>query len=396
MFNSLRALCALVLFAAGAFGQQIIGGSSGGGGGGTTAYTTVSFSSTPTFTVTASTSIQDFQITLTGNVTSSTLSLASATSGQDIGFKICQDATGGRSFVWPANVINPGILLTTASVCNKQIFRYDGTNAVAFGVMTDDSATPGIVTPTGTLLLPTGNDTLAGLAANNAFTGTNSFLQGIALGSSPPALTAGTGGAQAPGEGTAPSVGPASGVDVCYADSSLHGTLCNNNNAGYLPIVLGPASVTPNNILTWTSEGKAGAGFAPGANVATFLATPSGANFNAMIAAGGIPINCSGTCVKSAAYTTVLGDGGGTIIHSSADNNARTFTIDSNANVAFPLYTTITFINLVNTVTIAITSDTLTLAGSASTGSRTLAVNGMATAVKIGTTSWLITGPGLT
>jgi hypothetical protein len=135
---------------------------------------------------------------------------------------------------------------------------------------------------------------------------------------------------------------------------------------------------------------------APGTNVAAFLATPSGTNFNSMIAAGGIPINCSGTCAKSAAYTTVLGDGGGMIIHAIGDNNARTFTIDSNANVAYPLYTVITFVNSINTVTIAITSDTLTLAGTASTGSRTLAVNGVATAVKVGTTSWIISGPGLT
>ena len=133
-----------------------------------------------------------------------------------------------------------------------------------------------------------------------------------------------------------------------------------------------------------------------GSNVNTFLATPSGSNFNAMIAAGGIPVNCNGTCAKSAAYTTVLGDGGGLIIHAIGDNNARTFTIDSNANVAFPLYTVLTFINSINTVTIAITSDTLTLAGTASTGSRTLAANGVATAVKVGTTSWIISGPGLT
>lgn len=133
-----------------------------------------------------------------------------------------------------------------------------------------------------------------------------------------------------------------------------------------------------------------------GTGVATFLGTPSGANFNSMIAAGGIPINCSGTCAKSAAYTTVLGDGGGMIIHASSDNNARTFTIDSNANVAYPLYTVITFVNSINTVTIAITSDTMTLAGTASTGNRTLAVNGVATAVKVGATSWLISGPGLT
>lgn len=98
---------------------------------------------------------------------------------------------------------------------------------------------------------------------------------------------------------------------------------------------------------------------------------------------------------QSAAYTTVLGDGGKHILHPTADNNPRTFTIDSNANVAYPIGTVLTFVNQINTVTIAITSDTLTFAGAGTTGSRTLAASGVATALKIGTTSWIISGTGL-
>lgn len=99
---------------------------------------------------------------------------------------------------------------------------------------------------------------------------------------------------------------------------------------------------------------------------------------------------------KSAAYTTVLADAQKHILHPTADDNARTFLIDSNANVAYPIGTAITFVNQINTVTIDITSDTLTLAGAGTTGSRTLAANGMATALKIGTTAWIINGSGLT
>lgn len=98
---------------------------------------------------------------------------------------------------------------------------------------------------------------------------------------------------------------------------------------------------------------------------------------------------------QSAAYTTVLNDQGKHILHPTADNNPRTFTIDSNANVAYQLGTVITFANLINTVTIAITSDTLIWAADGSTGSRTLAASGIATAVKITTTSWVISGTGL-
>lgn len=98
---------------------------------------------------------------------------------------------------------------------------------------------------------------------------------------------------------------------------------------------------------------------------------------------------------QSTAYTTVMADRGKHIYHPTSDNNARTFTIDSNANVAYPIGTAITFINDKNTVTIAITSDTLVWAEDGSTGSRTLAENGMATAIKVTSTRWIISGTGL-
>jgi hypothetical protein len=99
---------------------------------------------------------------------------------------------------------------------------------------------------------------------------------------------------------------------------------------------------------------------------------------------------------KSADYTLVLGDAQKHILHPTADNNGRTFTIPANASVAYPTGTCITFVNQINTVTIAITSDTLTLAGAGTTGSRTLAANGMATALKVSSTGWVISGTGLT
>lgn len=101
---------------------------------------------------------------------------------------------------------------------------------------------------------------------------------------------------------------------------------------------------------------------------------------------------------KSAAYTTVLTDGEKHIFHPAADTTARTFTIDSNANVAYPIGTAITFVNqnAAGVVTIAITSDTMRLAGAGTTGSRTLTANGIATALKITSTEWIISGTGLT
>ena len=100
---------------------------------------------------------------------------------------------------------------------------------------------------------------------------------------------------------------------------------------------------------------------------------------------------------QSANYTLVLADAGKHIFHPVADNNARTFTIPANGSVAFPVGTAITFINMaVANVTIAITTDTLTLSPAGTSGSRTLATNGSATCVKITSTQWLISGSGLT
>jgi hypothetical protein len=100
----------------------------------------------------------------------------------------------------------------------------------------------------------------------------------------------------------------------------------------------------------------------------------------------------------SADTSFALTDGGGHVYHPSADTTARTWTIPANASVAFPIGSAITIINdsSAGALTIAITSDTLILAGAGTTGSRTLAANGIATAVKMTATRWMISGTGLT
>ena len=103
----------------------------------------------------------------------------------------------------------------------------------------------------------------------------------------------------------------------------------------------------------------------------------------------GLPQNATTT----GAYTIVAGDAG-THIYASA---TRTVTIPANASVALPIGTTLTFVaGSGATMTIAITTDTMYLAGPGTTGSRTLAPFGMATAVKLTATTWIISGNGLT
>lgn len=98
--------------------------------------------------------------------------------------------------------------------------------------------------------------------------------------------------------------------------------------------------------------------------------------------------------VQAAPYTALLADAAKSIVVTGPGN---TVTIPSNASVAYQNGDVLTFINATGSnLSIAITSDTMTLAGTATTGTRTLAANGLATAIKSGSTSWLISGAGLT
>ena len=103
-----------------------------GGTGQSGVYGTVTYSATPTFTCNSNT-VNSFKITLTGNVTSSTL--ASCTSGQFVNFSICQDGSGNHTFAWPSNVSLASTIDATASGCSNQSFIFDGSNAVPIGMM---------------------------------------------------------------------------------------------------------------------------------------------------------------------------------------------------------------------------------------------------------------------
>lgn len=105
----------------------------------------------------------------------------------------------------------------------------------------------------------------------------------------------------------------------------------------------------------------------------------------------GLPQNSQNTN-----YNVVIGDAGKHLYH-PAGQAAGTYTIPANSNVAFTVGTAITFVNMsANAVTVAVTTDTIYLASTGTTGNRTLAQYGIATAVKITSTSWLISGSALT
>lgn len=100
----------------------------------------------------------------------------------------------------------------------------------------------------------------------------------------------------------------------------------------------------------------------------------------------GVPQNS-----QTGAYQLVLADAGK---HISITTGG--ITIPANSGTAFPVGTTIAiFNNSGSSQTIAITSDTLRQAGTANTGSRTLGQYGLATCVKVASTTWVISGAGL-
>ena len=70
-----------------------------------------------------------------------------------------------------------------------------------------------------------------------------------------------------------------------------------------------------------------------------------------------------------------------------------TVTIPANSSVAFPIGTAVVvYNNSASSISIAITTDTLRLAGTATTGTRTLALRGLATLVKVASTEWVASG----
>jgi hypothetical protein len=192
------------------------------------------------------------------------------------------------------------------------------------------------------------------------------FIPSLTLGAALPVASGGT-GITSFGTGVATFLGTPSSANLAAA-------VTDETGSGLLVFATSPTLVTP--VLGTPTSGTLSTCTVDGTDAVGFRNTP---------------VNS-----KSAAYTLVLADSGKTIFHPVADDNARTFTIPANASVAYAVGTVVTFVNLINTVTIAITTDTMYLAGVGTTGSRTLAAYGVASAVKVASTTWVISGNGLT
>lgn len=180
---------------------------------------------------------------------------------------------------------------------------------------------------------------------------------------------------------------PTGGSTVATIGSTGIVTLTNNIVGTATQNVFNTTSTTINAFGAATTALNIGASNAPITGFAAPATTSSTASSLGYL---GIPQSATATTA-----TLAIGDAGKHIYVTTA---GQTITIPDNATVSYPIGTTIEFIAgpSATTVTIAITSDTMYLAGTGTTGSRTLAAYGMATAIKVAATTWFISGNGLT
>ena len=159
------------------------------------------------------------------------------------------------------------------------------------------------------------------------------------------------------------------------------------------PLVIGGTAVSS----TLTVQSTSGAGssdaiiFKTGSQVEQLrILTGGGITSAALVDAvgyKGLPQNS-----QTASYTLALTDMGKMV-----NTTTGGVVIPANASVAFPVGSVVTiYNNSASNQTISITTDTIYLGGTATTGSRTLAQRGLASCVKVATTTWVVSGVGVT
>jgi hypothetical protein len=151
--------------------------------------------------------------------------------------------------------------------------------------------------------------------------------------------------------------------------------------------ITGNAGTVTNGVYTTGNQTIAGDKTFSGTTALAATSTINGA----VIGFRDVPVT-----IQNATYSFALADAGKAF---GKDNTtAYTYTIPANASVAFPVGTVITVFNnnATSNITVAITTDTLRLAGTTTTGSRTVAPFALCTLFKVSSTVWMASGAGVT
>ena len=174
------------------------------------------------------------------------------------------------------------------------------------------------------------------------------------------------------------------------ANNAIYSTSSSVLTAGTLPITAGGTGAT-----TAGAALTALGGAASGANTdITALDQDVTVTATGTVAANTIGYRGLPQVTTAITYTLGLSDAGK---HISTSMAAPTVAIPTNANVAFPIGTAITIYNgTAGSGTLSIGgTDILRLAGTTSTGPRTIALRGLCTCLKIDTTEWVASGAGV-
>ena len=355
---------------------------------------------------TGATSFTNGQL-LIGNTTGNTLTPATLTAGTNVTITngtgtitISSSSSGGSVTSVNGSGGTTGLTLTGGAITTSGTLTLGGTLAVANGgtgatsftngqllignttgnTLTAATLTAGtgvtITNGTGTITISSSGGTVTSVNGSGGTTGLT--LTGGAI------TTSGTltlGGTLATANGGTNLTGFTAANNAIYSTSSSVLT------AGTLPITAGGTGAT-----TAGAALTALGGAASGANTdITALDQDVTVTATGTIAANTIGYRGLPQSTKTASYTLALADAG---THISTTTGG--IVIPANSSVAFPIGTAITiFNNSASSQTLSITTDTLRLAGTSSTGSRTIALRGLCTCLKVNTTEWAASGAGV-
>lgn len=356
---------------------------------------------------TGQTSYTDGQL-LIGNSTGNTLTKATLTAGSGIsitnsagGITIASTAGSGTVTSVAASGGTTGLSFTGSPITTSGTLTLAGTLAVANGGTAATSAS-------GARL----NLGAAGSGANSDITSLSGLTTALSIGQG------GTGATSAAAALTALGAYPASNPNGYTSNAgtvtSVSGTGTVNGltltgsftTSGSLTLGGTLANVSLTTQVTGTLPvANGGTGATDAATARSNLgAAASGANTDITALDQDVTITATGTIAadtlgyrglpqnaRTGAYTLALSD-----IGKQVSNTTGGWVIPANASVAFPIGAAVVLYNdSGSNQTISITSDTLRQAGTASTGTRTLAQYGLATCTKVSSTTWVITGAGV-